>query len=94
VERRRFSNAASPARQKSHRKFALLGNGLKNPDVFELARAAVARGKLQTAYGLVAAFKIESQLLIATGVLTHAQGDPLVTGADLLLQSLRIGGGF
>ena len=58
------------------------------------AQSAIGQGKPEVAYDVIEAFHNEVQSLIASGVLTDAQGDPLLTVADLLLQSLLTGGGF
>jgi hypothetical protein len=56
------------------------------------AQTAVDKGKLKKAYNVIGAFKNEVRALIASGRLTPAQAEPLRTAADLLLQSLQIGG--
>jgi uncharacterized protein YjiK len=58
------------------------------------AHAALNQVKSKLAYNSVAAFRNQVLDLIATGVLSPAQGEPLLSAAELLLQSLRIGGGF
>jgi uncharacterized protein YjiK len=58
------------------------------------AQAALDQGKPKLAYNSVAAFGSEVQSLLATGVLTPAQAGPLLSAAQLLLQSLQTGGGF
>jgi hypothetical protein len=64
---------------------------LKN---LESARAAVAQGKPKLAYTTVRAYSNQVQSWVATGVLTAAQAGTFLGAADLLLQSLRTGGGF
>jgi hypothetical protein len=46
------------------------------------------------AYELIGAFIGEVRSLVGSGVLTPAEGDSLLSAADLLLKSLQIGGGF
>jgi hypothetical protein len=58
----------------------------------ENAQAALAEGKPKVAYTTIGGFKCQVRSLVATGVLTPAQGRPLLSAADLLLQSLQIGG--
>ena len=60
----------------------------------ENAQAALDRCKSKLAYHAVAAFLSQVSSLIADGVLTPAQGEPLLSAAESLLQSLGIGGGF
>ena len=60
----------------------------------DAATTAVNQDKPKAAYTLIALFDIEVNLLVFTRVLTHAQGNPLTGGADRLLRSLKIGGGF
>ena len=52
------------------------------------------KGKPAAAYSKILTFKGEAQSLLAAGVLTPEQAGPLVSAADALLQSLRVGGGF
>jgi hypothetical protein len=58
------------------------------------AQVAVAQGKPKAAYNLTRGFRSDVQSLIRDGVLTSTLGQPLLSAADLLLQSLQIGGGF
>jgi hypothetical protein len=58
------------------------------------AQSAVTQGKPKLAYTNVQAFSSQLQSWVATGVLTQAQAGPLLGTAELLLQSLRTGGGF
>ena len=58
------------------------------------AQSAITQGKPQEAYNLIGAFRNELEALTAGGVLTPAQSEPLIDAAELLLQSLKIGGGF
>jgi hypothetical protein len=75
---------------------ATINQGQANSLLVKLgnAQAAIAIGKLKTAYNLIVAFENQVQSLIAGAVLTSAEGDPLLDAAGLLLQSLQIGGGF
>ncbi len=52
------------------------------------------KGKTKVAYNMIGAFKNEVQALTSAGVLTPVQGLSLLTAAELLSQSLQIGGGF
>jgi VCBS repeat-containing protein len=60
----------------------------------ENAQTALAQNKLKVAYNLIGAFSGEVQSLLATGVLTPAQADPLLSEVESLLKSLLTGGGF
>jgi uncharacterized protein YjiK len=60
----------------------------------ENAQGALDAGKTKLAYNATRAFRSEVQSLLATGVLTAAQADPLLAAADLLLQGLQVGGAF
>jgi phosphodiesterase/alkaline phosphatase D-like protein len=73
-----------------------LNDGQANSLLRKLERAQqqVDMGKPKVAYIEISAVRVEVLALIASGRLTHAQGDPLLDGIDLLLQSLQIGGGF
>jgi VCBS repeat-containing protein len=75
---------------------AALNQGQTNSLLKKLvqAQSAIDGGKPQLAYNAIGAFKSEVQSLTATEVLPPTLGDPLLTAADLLLQSLLIGGGF
>jgi hypothetical protein len=55
---------------------------------------SVDHAKTKVAYNTVAAFINEVQSLISAGVLTPVLGQPLLSAAALLSQSLEIGGGF
>jgi len=58
------------------------------------AQSDVSGGRTKLAYNTVSAFKSQLLSLLGTGVLTSQQAQPLLSAADLLLQSLQIGGGF
>ena len=80
---------------------ALLGQGTINQEQTNSlltklinAQAAITEGNLKEAYNKITAFTNEIQALMTGGVLTTEEGDPLLDAANLLLQSLKIGGGF
>jgi hypothetical protein len=75
---------------------AVLGQGNANALLKKLnsAQAELEKGKPKVAYAAVGSFKNQVQSLVATGVLTSAQAGPLLSAAELLLQSLQVGGGF
>jgi hypothetical protein len=75
---------------------AVLGQGNANALLKKLnsAQAELDKGKPKGAYAAVASFSNQVQSLVATGVLTSAAAGPLLSAAELLLQSLRVGGGF
>jgi hypothetical protein len=60
----------------------------------EQAEALSSLGQWKVAYNAIHAFKNKVQSFVSTEVLTPVQGQPLLSAADLLLQSLLIGGGF
>jgi VCBS repeat-containing protein len=53
------------------------------------AQGALDQGKPKVAYNVISALVSEVESLVATGVLTTAQADRLLTAAKLLLQSLQ-----
>jgi hypothetical protein len=59
-----------------------------------LKRPENAQAALNLCKSKLAAFRNQISSLIADGVLTPAQGEPLLSAAQSLLQSLGIGGGF
>ena len=60
----------------------------------QTALGAIGEGRPKLAYSATRAFSNAVQSLVATGVLTAEQANPLLSAADLLLHSLQIGGGF
>src|SRR5262249_23692305 len=65
----------------------------------ENAQAAIAppapkQPNLKEAYKVIGAFENEVQAMIRNGRLRPEQSDPLLAAAELLLQSLQIGGAF
>ena len=58
------------------------------------AQSAIAGGKTKVGYNVIGASRNDVQSLTAAGVLPPDLSDPLLTAADLLVQSLLIGGGF
>lgn len=94
----------SPAEQIAHLRALVealyaqgsLNQGQSNALLTKLAHIElqVAQGNTRVAYNIVGAFKNHVLDLIATGVLSHEEGDALVFAADLLRESLLLGGGF
>ena len=57
----------------------------------ELAQTALTLDRPHVACTTIGAFKSQVQSFVATGVLTPSEGEPLLSAAESLLQSLRVG---